>query len=334
MADTPGRLLRLLSLLQSRPAWPAAELADRLGVTDRTVRRDVARLRALGYPVDAEPGPHGGYRLGRGGSLPPLLLDDDEAVAVAVGLQAAADGSVEGLDLAAVSALAKLDQVMPAPLAARVRALPATTVHLWGSDPRGSDPGVLLALAQACRATHRVRFRYVDREGRATDRVADPHRLVRSSWRWYLVARAVGRPAPGEADGRAGWRSFRVDRISEPEVLPIRVELVDPPDPAELVARGMAVEPYRIRARLRVPLPPDRAREVLPRTIAVAVTDAGVGGTDATVPGTTVVEFGANDLEGMAAYVAGLAVIVEVLDPPELRAALAGRGRRLAEANP
>jgi predicted DNA-binding transcriptional regulator YafY len=193
---------------------------------------------------------------------------------------------------------------------------------------------VLLALAQACRATHRVRFRYVDREGRASDRVADPHRLVRSSWRWYLVARAVGRPAPGEADGRAGWRSFRVDRISEPEVLPIRVELVDPPDPAELVARGMAVEPYRIRARLRVPLPPDRAREVLPRTIAVAVTDAGVGGTDATVPGTTVVEFGANDLEGMAAYVAGLAVIVEVLDPPELRVALAGRGRRLAEANP
>jgi predicted DNA-binding transcriptional regulator YafY len=183
----------------------------------------------------------------------------------------------------------------------------------------------LIGLAQACRVPHRIRFRYVDRQGRVTDRVADPYRLVRSSWRWYLVARDVGRSGD-EGRGADQWRTFRVDRVAELEVLAARVEHVDPPDPAELVARGMAVEPYRIRARLRLPVPPARARELVPRTIAVA-------GPDPADPAATIAEFGSNDLEGMAAFVAGLPVIVEVLDPPELRAALARRAAQLADAN-
>ena len=157
VSDTPARLLRLLSLLQARPSWTAGELAERLGVTDRTIRRDVSRLRDLGYPVDAEPGPGGGYQLGRGGALPPLLLDDDEAVAVAVGLRSAADGSVRGLDDATVSALAKLDQVLPARLAARVLAVHGATAELVGRDPDRVDAELLVALAQACRAGERVR---------------------------------------------------------------------------------------------------------------------------------------------------------------------------------
>ncbi|HZB72579.1 MAG TPA: HTH domain-containing protein, partial [Acidimicrobiales bacterium] len=147
MLETSARLLRLLSLLQARPVWTAPDLADRLAVTERTVRRDVTRLRDLGYPVEARAGPHGGYQLGRGGALPPLLLDDDEAVAVAVGLRAAADGSVSGLDDATVSVLAKLDQVLPARLAARVRDVHGVTAELRGRDPDRVDADVLVTLA-------------------------------------------------------------------------------------------------------------------------------------------------------------------------------------------
>jgi predicted DNA-binding transcriptional regulator YafY len=314
-SDTSGRLLRLLSLLQSRPVWQAAEVAERLGVTTRTVRRDMVRLRDLGYPVEAEPGPHGGYQLGRGGSLPPLLLDDDEAVAVAVGLRAAADGSVVGLDDATVSALAKLDQVLPTALAQRVRAVHGSTVSLAGRDPETIDAGVLVALAQACRATNRLRFMYATHAGHRGGRTVDPHRLVRWSGRWYLVARDVDR---GE------WRTYRVDRITAVEVLALRVVLVDPPDPAELVSRGMAVAPYTIQARVRLPLPPDEALSVLPRTMGVVESSDERG---------TVVATGANDLEGLAAFLAGLRAVVEVLEPPELRAAVARRAARLAAAN-
>ncbi|HEY7072591.1 MAG TPA: YafY family protein [Acidimicrobiales bacterium] len=315
MLETSARLLRLLSLFQSRPGWTAPELADRLGVTERTVRRDVTRLRDLGYPVEAQAGPHGGYQLGRGGALPPLLLDDDEAVAVAVGLRAAADGSVAGLDDATVSALAKLDQVLPAPLAARVRAVHGATATLRGRDPDPLAADLLVTLAQACRAGDRLRLGYADREGRASERRVDPYRLVRSGPRWYLVARDVD---------RADWRTFRVDRVTAATPAGGRADLSDPPDPVALVARGMALGPYPLQARIRLALGPAAALDVIPRTVGVHTADG---------PDATIVELGGGDVAGMTRYLAGLGVPVEVLAPPELRDAMRAYGEALAARN-
>jgi predicted DNA-binding transcriptional regulator YafY len=313
--ETSARLLRLLSLFQSRPGWTAPELADRLGVTERTVRRDVTRLRDLGYPVEARAGPHGGYQLGRGGALPPLLLDDDEAVAVAVGLRAAADGSVVGLDDATVSALAKLDQVLPAPLAARVRAVHGATAELRSRDPDPLDADLLVTLAQACRAGERVRLGYADREGRASERRVDPYRLVRSGPRWYLVARDVD---------RADWRTFRLDRVTSAVAAGGRAELSDPPDPLALVARGMAVAPYPLQARVRLALGAAAALDVIPRTIGMHTPDG---------PDATIVELGGGGVTGMTRFLAGLGVPLEVLAPPELRQALHAHGAALAARN-
>jgi predicted DNA-binding transcriptional regulator YafY len=318
--ETSARLLRLLSLLQARPTWTAGELAERLDVTDRTVRRDVARLRDLGYPVDAEAGPFGGYRLGRGGELPPLLLDDDEAVAVAVGLRAAADGSVTGLDDATVSALAKLDQVLPARLAERVRSVHEVTASLYGRAPDKVDAAVLVELAQACRAGLRVRLAYAPRSGEAGERRVDPYRLVRSGPRWYLVAHDVDRD---------GWRTFRVDRVTGVDVTrqPGALASLGPlPDPVALVAAGMAVGPYPVRVRLRVPLDEAGAVALIPRTIGVHTPDpAG--------PAATIVEVGAGSVEGMIGWVARLGVAVEVLSPPEVRAGVQAAAEALAAAN-
>jgi predicted DNA-binding transcriptional regulator YafY len=315
MGETPGRLLKLLSMLQARPSWTGAELAERLGVTPRTVRRDVDRLRRLGYPVNAVPGPSGGYELGVGGVMPPLLLDDDEAVAVAVGLRAAADGSVTGLDEATVSALAKLDQVLPKRLAGRVADLHATTVQLWGRDPEGVDASVLVAAARACRRSERLRFSYTARSGEPTERLVEPYRLVRSASRWYLVALDTG---------RGDWRTFRVDRITKPAGTGVRFELEDPPDAAALVARGMAIGSYAFQARIRLPLPLGDALAVVPRTVGVPTPDGD---------GATIIELGSGDAEGMVRYLAALPVACEVLGPPELRDALRRRGEQLAAAN-
>lgn len=315
MTDTAGRLLRLLSLLQSRPYWTGAELAERLEVTGRTVRRDVDRLRRLGYPVNAVPGPAGGYELGVGGALPPLLLDDDEAVAVAVGLRAAADGSVIGLEEATLSALAKLDQVLPKRLAGRVTDLHATTVQLWGRDPEGVKAGVLIAAAQACRRSERLRFSYTARSGQTSARLVEPYRLVRVGARWYLVAHDVHRQE---------WRTFRVDRMASPEPTGQRFELVDPPDPAALVAKGLAYSAYPFQARVRLPVPLAEAEAIIPRTVGVLSAEG---------ERSTIVETGSGDAEGMVRYLAWLAGPCEVLDPPSLRAALRRHGEALAACN-
>src|SRR6266496_5199270 len=184
---TSARLLRLLSLLQARRDWPGPELADRLGVTTRTVRNDVERLRGLGYPVHATPGVAGGYRLGAGAALPPLLLDDDEAVAVAIGLRTAAGGAVAGIEETSLRALAKLEQVLPARLRPRVGALHAATLSLGGGGPV-IDAEVLTAIAAACRDHERLRFGYGDAQGADTSRSVEPLRLVHTGRRWYLVA--------------------------------------------------------------------------------------------------------------------------------------------------
>jgi predicted DNA-binding transcriptional regulator YafY len=207
MADTGNRTLRLLSLMQSRRNWAGADLARRLGVSVRTVRRDVERLRDLGYPVEAQPGVDGGYRLAPGASLPPLVLDDDEAVALVVGLQAAAQTAVAGMAEASVRALTKVVQVLPVRLRRRADALRAVTVSsAWRSDAI-VDPHDLTAVAQACRDTERLAFAYTAANGERTERLVEPFRLVALGRRWYLVAYDVA---------RGDWRSFRLDRLAGP----------------------------------------------------------------------------------------------------------------------
>ena len=200
-----SRVLRLLGLLQSRPTWTGPELADRLGVTTRTVRRDIDRLRALGYPVRAGQGVGGGYQLGSGAALPPLLLDDEEAVAVAVSLRLAAGGTVAGLGEPAMRTLGKLDQVLPARLRASVEAVSEATVTLGRRDQL-VEGAVVALLARAARGCHEVRFGYAAASGALSSRRAEPYRLVATTSRWYLLAWDLD---------RADWRSFRLDRMSE-----------------------------------------------------------------------------------------------------------------------
>ena len=207
MTDPTSRALRLLSLLQGRRDWAGADLADRLGVSLRTLRRDVDRLRELGYPVQAQPGVDGGYRLASGAALPPLVLDDDEAVALTVGLQTAAAGAVAGMAEPALRALAKVVPVLPTRLRRRVEALRAVTVAAppWSDGGPAVDSEVLVAVAQACRDTGRLTFTYTPAGGEPGERLVEPHRLVPLGRRWYLVAYD---PA------RGGWRSFRLDRMT------------------------------------------------------------------------------------------------------------------------
>ncbi|MEU1963075.1 YafY family protein [Nocardia sp. NPDC019304] len=207
MNDAPARLLRLLSLLQTPREWPGSELAERLGVTDRTVRRDIDRLRELGYPVTATLGATGGYRLAAGTAMPPLLVEDDEAVAIAVGLRAAAGSAVAGIEEASVRALAKVEQVLPAKLRRRVRVLAAALTPPAAGGP-AADPGVLATLAAAVTNRERVRFAYRDEAGAETKRNTEPIGLVPARRRWYLV---------GYDLDRAAWRVYRVDRIDRPQ---------------------------------------------------------------------------------------------------------------------
>lgn len=204
--STSVRLLRLAALLSARPSWTCAELAERMEVTDRTVRRDIARLRELGYGVESDPGPWGGYRLSVGTRVPPLVLDDEEALAVAVGLREAALSGVLGSDQAALSALLKLRQVLPPRIADRLGEMDAAFVHTPRSQERQIAPGMLLELATVCRRGERVRLSYRDRRDRGTVRDVDPYRLVRAGRRWYLVGQDVAR---GE------WRTFRADRVEQ-----------------------------------------------------------------------------------------------------------------------
>ncbi|MFI1168657.1 helix-turn-helix transcriptional regulator [Streptomyces sp. NPDC020801] len=205
--DTPARLLQLLSLLQTPREWPGAELAERLAVSRRTVRRDIDRLRELGYPVQATKGADGGYRLVAGKAMPPLVLDDEEAVAIAVGLRAGAGHAIEGVDEASVRALAKLEQVLPARLRHRVATLQAATTPLTSGDGASVAPETLTVMASAVAGRERLRFAYRAGDGTATRRVTEPYRLVSTGRRWYLVAYDLD---------RADWRTFRVDRVSEP----------------------------------------------------------------------------------------------------------------------
>ncbi|GHG81411.1 helix-turn-helix transcriptional regulator [Streptomyces griseocarneus] len=249
MTDTPVRLLNLLSLLQTPREWPGSELADRLGVSARTIRRDIERLRDLGYPVQATMGAEGGYRLAAGAALPPLVLDDEEAVAIAVGLRAGAGHAVEGIEEASVRALAKLEQVLPSRLRHRVSALQAATVPLTGGDGATVDPRTLTVIASAATGNERLRFAYRTGDGTETKRLVEPNRLISTGRRWYLVAYDIDRD---------DWRTFRVDRVSEPFATGARFAPRELPvaDAAEFLKRSMArLQPtYRLVAAFRAPV--------------------------------------------------------------------------------
>ena len=311
--DTSARLLRLLSLLQGRRHWPGAELADRLGVTERTVRRDVDRLRALGYPVHATPGVAGGYRLGAGGTLPPLLLDDEEAVAVAVGLRTAAGGTVAGIEEASVRALAKLEQVLPPRLRQRLAALTSATVALDLGVPR-VDPETLTTIAGACRDTERLRFDYTDRDGGSSTRGVEPYRLVHTGRRWYLLA------FDRERDD---WRTFRLDRISGPFTVGPRFTPREAPDAAAYVSEGVSSAPYRYRARVRLAAPVATVRPLIPPTVGVLEPDGAAA---------CVVTTGGDRLDWLAMHLAVLGVEFTVLEPAELADTVREIGARMLRA--
>ncbi|WP_327595586.1 YafY family protein [Streptomyces chartreusis] len=317
MLDTSARLLRLLSLLQAHRDWSGAELAGRLGVTPRTVRRDVDRLRELGYPVNASPGTGGGYQLGAGAELPPLLLDDDEAVAVAVGLRTAAGQGIEGIGETSVRALAKLEQVLPNRLRRRVSALNAFTVPmLRGPQPSAVDPAVLTELANLCRDSERLRFEYRDHEGASTRRSVEPHRLVCSERRWYLVAWDLD---------REDWRTFRVDRVIPKPPHGPRFAPRTPPaeDLAAYVSRGVSTRAYAAQAVVRLLVPLAEAAETVSPT---------AGQLEAEGPDSCLLRTGAGSLDVMVIHVMLMGFEFEVLEPVELVETIRTAQSRLARS--
>jgi predicted DNA-binding transcriptional regulator YafY len=260
MANTSSRALRLLSLLQNHRFWPGGELAGRLGVSPRTLRRDIDRLRELGYPVTAHPGVDGGYQLASGAALPPLVVDDDEAVALAVGLRLATQGAAGGVAEAAARALAKIGQVMPARLRRRAEAVADMTEPASWTALRGQAviaPEVLAAAALACRDTERLRFGYGAASGERTERHVEPHRLVALDRRWYLVAYDLD---------RGDWRSFRVDRIDGPPQATgarFRPRALPADDAATFVRRSITAvaRPTRWQVEAVIEAPADAVRE-------------------------------------------------------------------------
>jgi predicted DNA-binding transcriptional regulator YafY len=246
--------------------------------------------------------------------MPPLLLTDDESVAVAVGLRVAASGGIAGYDEAAVAALAKLEQMLPATLRERVLALnSATMLTRPGASPL-VDPEVLLTVAQGCRRLERLRFAYRDGSGAVTERRVEPHGLVNAERRWYLVARDLD---------RQDWRTFRLDRMTEPALTGHRFVPTETPDVGAVVAQALAAAPYRWQAEV-----------VLGTDVATAASEvARTVGRVEEVDGEAILYIGANEVEWLAHYLAGLPFPAEVRSPPEVRAALRDLGRQLQAAN-
>ena len=297
---TSSRLLTLLSLLQGRRDWPGSELADRLEVSPRTIRRDVERLRTLGYPVESMTGPAGGYQLRAGTAMPPLLLDDDEAIAIAVGLRTAAGGSVTGIEETAVRALVKLEQVLPSHLRRRVQALQNATVTLNVYGGPTVDPQCLTLLAAACRDHERVRFAYTARDRADSRREAEPHALVNAGRRWYLVAWDCG---------REDWRTFRVDRIAKPASTGVRFKERTLPakDAAEYVSHSLQSYTARYEARVTVQAP---ASELAGRRWLGEVTPLDEHRSE--------VRTSDDNLDWLAMRIAMISAPYEVHEPPEL----------------
>ncbi|KUH95717.1 YafY family protein [Mycobacterium sp. IS-3022] len=312
MAETTSRVLQLLGLLQSRRVWTGEDLAERLGVTTRSVRRDVERLRDLGYPVHASKGHGGGYQLGAGAALPPLLLDPDEAVAVAVCLRLAAGGTVAGVGESALRALSKLDQVMPARLRSQVAAVHDSTVTLTSpTSDAPVEPDVLMTLARACRDREHVRAGYVDIRGNATQRRLEPYQLVTTGRRWYLLTY--------DRD-KQDWRSLRLDRMADVRAQGSTFTPREAPDAATYVRRSISSSPYRYVARVRFHAP----ERILAQHFSAASATVEADGPDACI-----VTAGADDPERMVLYFATVGCDFEVLEPPEVVGAVRAVSERL-----
>jgi predicted DNA-binding transcriptional regulator YafY len=314
VTETSSRLLELLSLLQGRRDWPGNELADRLEVSGRTIRRDIERLRRLGYPVESLRGVAGGYRLRAGSAMPPLLVDDDEAIAIAVGLRTAARSSVSGIDEAAVRALVKLEQVLPSHLRRRVRALGATTVTPV-SGPT-VDPQHLTLVAAACRDSECVRFHYRSRDGTDSRREVEPHAVVNHGRRWYLVA---------WDRRRDDWRTFRLDRVSRPAATGVRCRPRRLPvkDAAAYVERSISGAPNRFEARVTLRASVEEITSRIP---------AHWGMVEPIDAHTCEYRTGDDDLAWLALRIAMLGVDFEVHEPPELAEQLQALAARLSRA--
>ncbi|MEU6270058.1 helix-turn-helix transcriptional regulator [Saccharopolyspora shandongensis] len=312
MLDTSARLLKLLSLLQTPRDWAGSELAERLGVSARTVRRDIERLRELGYPVRATQGT-AGYRLGAGAAVPPLLLDDDEAVAVAVGLRTAA--GVAGVEETSVRALAKLEQVLPSRLRHRVQTLQSAMIAMPGDGPT-VDASVLTAVAAACRGRERLRFDYSAHDGTTSRRITEPHRLVGWGRRWYLVAWDVERD---------DWRTFRADRIEPRTPTGPRFAPRELPggDVVAYLGERLNVALWHFQATLRFRLPAARVAELITPTGALI---------EPVDENTCTVTMGADSMHFLAVFAGLIEADFEVVDPPELRDRLASLGARYLRA--
>lgn len=316
MLETSARLLRLLALLQTHRDWSGVDLAERLAVTGRTLRRDVDRLRLLGYPVEARPGKGGGYRLGAGAVLPPLLLDDEEAVAVAIGLRSTALSGVAGIDEQAVRALAKLEQMLPSRLAHRVRTLQSAIVSMTGTAP-SADVDVLLSVAAAIRDNQQLRVDYRSHDGSESRRILEPHRIVTAGRRWYLIAWDVD---------RADWRTFRLDRLTPRTPTGPRFEPRQAPDPdlATYTSRGISTDVYRYRCRFTVFASAEAVADRIGPTVGV-VTPLDEHSCE--------LVSGSNSLDEMAIYLGVLGHDFLVHEPPELRDHLVQLGSRLSRAS-
>ncbi|MDR6603637.1 putative DNA-binding transcriptional regulator YafY [Achromobacter deleyi] len=314
MLSSSNRLLRLLSLLQTRRHWAGADLAQTLAVHPRTLRRDIDRLRELGYPIQASSGVAGGYSFRAGNALPPLLLDDDEALTVAITLRTAATGTVGGVEEAALRALVKLEQVMPTRLRHKLDALRSAIVPL----PRGGpviDAGLLAALAAACRDQLRVNFDYADSRGQPSTRQVEPQGLAHTGYRWYLVA---WDPA------RDDWRTFRLDRIAGAVALGAHFAPRPPPEGGDLRA-------YVMRAVGQAPNA-EEARIVLhaPHGVMAARIPASAGQVEALDDGRCLLRSSGQSLEALTYWLLALEVEFDVLAPASLAQRFQAAGERVA----
>jgi predicted DNA-binding transcriptional regulator YafY len=316
MLETSARLLRLLSILQTGRDWGAEELADRLGVTTRTVRNDISRLRDLGYRVDSMRGRGGGYWLSPGTTTPPLLLDDDEAVAIALALRTAAGGTVRGMEETSMQALAKLQQMLPARLQHRVDALDHQVEPVPGRGPQ-VDMDLLVLIATAGRNRQMLRFDYRTHADATGQRLVEPHRLVNDGRRWYLY---------GWDSEREDWRTFRIDRISEARARPgPRFPVRDLGDAAERVARGTATAMWHYRARIIAHAPAETMLRRLPTAIQIDPIDEA----------TCRLHVGSSSPQTLAEYIALLGVDFSIEDPdqhPELRVEIRSLSERFRRA--
>lgn len=316
MLENSTRLLRLLGMLRSATSWHGAVLAERLGVTERTVRRDVDHLRGLGYRISATPGPDGGYSLEAGTTLPPLLFEEDEALAVSLALRTLAASGVQGMEESALAALVKLDHLMPPRYHRKARTFFASIQKLAQAGPR-VDPAVLATLAGACADREELHFYYTDGQARGSERTVEPHGLVNTESRWYLVAWDCS---------RTDWRTFRVDRVVPPISTGPHFKPRAGPDKGDLaayVSRSVSTAVYPVRAKLILHAP----MQVLAQSICPLD-----GQLEALDSQRCVVHTGAHSVHTIAAWLCTLEVEFDVVEPPELLEFLRGMNARVHQA--